>query len=287
MQNGSAWGDGRHAPGGLGGACVQKPACAWLPPICVWENARWHGWLVVPMGGTREQTASLPHAPPKTPRRVATVAHSATIPHTATLRFSTPQGSGGAGVLEARWRASVPHSSCKWTMTCRIFSSADGGHSGAISGMDTRAPQTPRNLIASFSHRSSHNVPRSILSGRVSRRRPGRVRSCRRSLPINTKKDLPWVTGQVCSIRAYGLQSSPAASATRINVPVGTWPCFVIKKPRIRSAVMLPIVDQQEPRRRLGDDCCSWCLVQLARYPVILSSHGPVGSEYGLGDSAL
>ena len=42
-ENCSAWKDARHAPGGLGGACVQKPACAWLPPICVWENARWHG----------------------------------------------------------------------------------------------------------------------------------------------------------------------------------------------------------------------------------------------------
>ena len=89
-ENCSAWQDARHAPGGLGGACVQKPACAWVPPICVWENARWHGWLVVPMGGTRSQTTSLTHAPPQTPRRVANVAPIATILHTATSRFSSP-----------------------------------------------------------------------------------------------------------------------------------------------------------------------------------------------------
>ena len=54
-----------------------------------------------------------------------------------------PGGLGGACVLEARWRASAPHSSCEWIMKCRVFSSADGGHSGANSSMNTRAPPNP------------------------------------------------------------------------------------------------------------------------------------------------
>ena len=50
---------------------------------------------------------------------------------------------GGRVCLGSCLRFIAPHSSCEWTMNCRVFSSADGGHSGANSGMDTRAPEPP------------------------------------------------------------------------------------------------------------------------------------------------
>ena len=55
-------------PGGLGGACAGKPACAWVPPICVWENGRWHGWLAVPIGGHFSANSFASTRAPQTPR---------------------------------------------------------------------------------------------------------------------------------------------------------------------------------------------------------------------------
>ena len=93
--------DGRHAPGGLGGACVSESVCAEVPPICAGEYTAIHGPLAAGMGGTRAQASFQHTRAPQTPRRMATVAPSATVLHTATLRFSTPQGLGGACVHAA------------------------------------------------------------------------------------------------------------------------------------------------------------------------------------------
>ena len=70
MQNGSAVGNGHHAPGGLGGACVHAAVCAGVPPICALENTAIHGPLAAGMGGTRAPASFQHTRAPQPPRRV-------------------------------------------------------------------------------------------------------------------------------------------------------------------------------------------------------------------------
>ena len=89
-ENCSAWKD-VPAPGGLGGrvcSCrclrLSAPHLRFRKHGNSWSTRSWNG------GHFSANRFTYTRAP-QTPRRMATVAHSATILRTATLRFSTPQ----------------------------------------------------------------------------------------------------------------------------------------------------------------------------------------------------
>ena len=140
-ENCSAWKDAGTRRG-VWGARVALKLCA---PECPPSALEKHGnsWSTRSWNGGHSRATELPtHTRPQPPRRIATVAPSATILHTATLRFSSPQGLRGACVSESVC-ADVPPNGTSRLPRIVVLTLAQVGGTRAPATSDPHAPPTP------------------------------------------------------------------------------------------------------------------------------------------------